>query len=249
MKEKLISIVTPVHNSEEYLNECMDSVSFQTHKNWEHILVDDCSTDNSAALIKERAAKDSRIYYVKLEKNSGAGVARNTAIKMAKGDYIAFLDSDDLWDLNKLEKQLAFMQIGNYPFTFTSYSRVNEMGSKLPGVIRAMNKVTYKKALYKNPIGCLTAMYDVHFFGKQYMPEIRKRQDFALWLKLLKKSNGHGLNESLAYYRVGNKSISSNKFNLLKYEWQIYRGEGFSKPISLFYVLSAILLKFRNNFK
>ena len=246
MKEKRVSIITPVHNSERFLKACLDSVTSQTHKDWEHILVDDCSTDSSAAIIKESARKDSRIKYIKLEINSGAGVARNTAIKAAQGDIIAFLDSDDMWHPKKLERQLLFMQNSGRHFTYTSYVRVNEKGEKVPGVLRAKKEVTYKKALYKNPIGCLTALYDVNYFGKQYMPKIRKRQDFALWLKLLKTENAYGLDEVLAYYRVGNKSISSNKLKLLKYEWAIYRGEGFSRLKSMFYVLSAILLKIRS---
>tara|TARA_R110002020_G_scaffold336426_4_gene551804 strand:+ start:73085 stop:73828 length:744 start_codon:yes stop_codon:yes gene_type:complete len=243
----LVSIITPVYNSDKFLANNIASVQAQTYSNWEHILVDDCSTDNSADIILEYASKDSRIKYIKLQKNSGAGIARNTAIKAAKGKYIAFLDSDDLWHPEKLHMQIGFMEANNYHFSFTDYDMVNEAGQKISKLIKAKPVVTYKTALYKNPIGCLTVIFDVDFFGKQFMPAIRKRQDYALWLKLLKKTNGYGLGECLSSYRIGNDSISSNKFNLLKYEWKIYREEeGLSFFKSCFYLISAIFMKLKS---
>lgn len=245
----LVSIVTPVHNSEAFLKGCIDSVLSQSYENWEHILVDDCSTDNSARIVKEYADKDSRIQLISLKENSGAGVARNKGIKVAAGDYIAFLDSDDLWAPEKLERQLRFMQDNNYYFSFSAYDTINENGVDINRIVKAKARVTYKDALYKNPLGCLTVMYDVNFFGKQFMPEIRKRQDYALWLQLLKKSDAYGINEVLATYRFRNNSISSNKLGLVKYEWKIYREvEGLSFLKSLFYVLSAIVLKMKSYF-
>lgn len=243
----LVSIITPLYNSEKYLEQCIQSVISQTYKNWEHILVDDCSTDNSAAIVDKFLQSDRRLKYIKLKSNSGAGIARNTAIKAAKGKYIAFLDSDDLWHPNKLHLQIDFMEVNNYRFTFTDYDMVNEAGQKISKLIKTKSVVTYQSALYKNPIGCLTVLYDVDFFGKQFMPEIRKRQDYALWLKLLKKTNGYGLSECLSSYRIGNDSISSNKFNLLKYEWKIYREEeGLSFFKSCFYLISAIFMKLKS---
>lgn len=248
MKEK-VSIITPVHNSERFLESCLKSVSAQTYGHWEHILVDDRSKDGSAEIIKAYARKDSRIKYIGLEVNSGAGVARNTAIRAASGDYIAFLDSDDLWCPTKLEQQLAFMTANNHHFTFTAYDKIDENGNPLQKKVKAKPRVTYHTALYKNPIGCLTVIYDVGFFGKQYMPKIRKRQDFALWLKLLKKTDAFGLDEVLSSYRTGNTSISSNKMDLIKYEWKIYREEeGLSFGKSLFYLVSAIILKMKSYF-
>ncbi|WP_226982982.1 glycosyltransferase family 2 protein [Zobellia nedashkovskayae] len=245
----LVSIITPVHNSKKFLDDCMSSVLAQTHERWEHILVDDCSTDESSKIIRAYADKDARIKLILLSENSGAGVARNTAIEAAKGSFIAFLDSDDTWYPEKLTKQLSFMQNQGHYFTFTSYDIINEEGSPLSKIIKAKSLVTYKSALYKNPIGCLTVIYSVDFFGKQYMPVIRKRQDYALWLKLLKKADGFGLNECLSSYRIGNESISSNKFKLLKYEWQIYRDvEGLTVLESVFYTISAIFLKLKTYF-
>jgi len=246
---RLVSVITPVYNSEKYISDNIKSVQAQTYSNWEHILVDDCSSDNSEALIKLFQEKDSRIKYHRLEKNSGAGIARNTAIELAQGKYIAFLDSDDLWHQEKLERQLDFMQKNEYHFTFTDYDTIDETGVKLSKIVKTKSKVTYEKALYKNPIGCLTVIYDCDFFGKQYMPSIRKRQDYGLWLKLLKKTNGYGLNECLASYRTGNASISANKFDLLKYEWKLYREvEGLSWFKSSFFLLSAIFLKLKSYF-
>lgn len=245
----LITIVTPVYNSEKYLAAHLQSVQAQTHQNWEHILVDDCSKDGSETLIRSFQDKDPRIIYHKLATNQGAGVARNKAIELAKGDYIAFLDSDDLWHPEKLEKQLRFMQTNQYHFSFTDYDVIDEKGQSLNKIMRSKSHVTYQKALYKNPIGCLTVMYDVNYFGKQYMPSIRKRQDYALWLKLLKKTDGYGLNEALSSYRTGNDSISANKLDLIKYEWKIYREvEQLSWVKSVFFLVSAVFLKMKSYF-
>ncbi|WP_400071321.1 glycosyltransferase family 2 protein [Zobellia russellii] len=245
----LVSIITPVYNSEKYLTDNILSVQAQTHNNWEHILVDDCSTDSSEDLIRSFQENDPRIKYYRLKKNSGAGVARNKGIELAKGDYIAFLDSDDKWYPHKLAAQLKFMNDNNYPFTFSDYDKMDADGKYTNEIVKSKEKVTYNSALYKNPIGCLTVMYSVNFFGKQYMASIRKRQDYALWLKLLKKSNAYGLNQVLSTYREGNESISSNKFKLVKYEWQIYREvEGLSLLQSTFYTVSAIILKLKSYF-
>ncbi|SIS38176.1 Glycosyltransferase involved in cell wall bisynthesis [Zobellia uliginosa] len=243
----MVSIITPVYNSEKYITHCIESVLAQTYGNWEHILVDDCSTDKSIAIISEYAKNDTRIRLLQLESNSGAGIARNTAIEAAKGRYIAFLDSDDAWLPQKLKTQVSFMQDNNYYFTYTAYDKMNELGESLNQPVNVKSKTTYHSALFKNPIGCLTAMYDVDFFGKQYMPEIRKRQDYALWLKLLKKTDAYGLDKILSTYRIGNESISSNKFKLIKYEWRIYREvEGLSLLQSIFYTVSAIILKLKS---
>ncbi|MBP2833267.1 glycosyltransferase family 2 protein [Aquimarina sp. U1-2] len=242
-----VSIITPVYNSEKFLRETIDSVIAQTFEDWEMILIDDRSTDNSWGIIDECRVKDHRIKSYKLNKNSGAGVARNKAIRLAKGRFIAFLDSDDMWHPEKLQKQLDFMQSNNFAFSFTSYRQIDEEGNEIR-IIKSKKRVTYKEALFDNPIGCLSAMYDAEVLGKQYMPTIRKRQDYALWLKILKLTTAHGLNEVLAYYRVRKDSISSNKVNLIKYQWRLYREiEGFSKIKSLFYLLNVVINKIIKN--
>ena len=242
-----VSIITPVYNSQKFLEECILSVQNQSYSNWEHILVDDCSKDDSLSIIRKYAEKDNRIKYHQLKKNSGAGVARNFAIEKAIGSYIAFLDSDDIWFPKKLEMQLDFMKENDYHFTFTDYEQFKEEDTSEPKIIRCKAIVTYSRALLKNPIGCLTVVYDAKHFGKKYMPSIRKRQDYALWLELLKLENGYGLDKCLARYRTGNDSIPANKMDLLKYEWRIYREvEGLSWIRSSFYLLSAVVLKLKS---
>lgn len=244
-----VSVITPVHNSERYLRECVNSVLAQTYQNWELILADDNSTDSSKKIIQEFAALDPRIKYIELSENSGAGLARNKALEMAKGRFISFLDSDDIWYPRKLSAQLDFMTKNDHKFTFTSYRKMNRDGKKTKTIVKAKKVVTYARALYKNPIGCLTVIYDTDYFGKQYMPPNRKRQDFALWLRLLKQTDAYGLDECLACYRVRYNSISFNKLMLIKHEWKIYRHEEkLSVPRSLFYLLSAIILKMKSYF-
>jgi teichuronic acid biosynthesis glycosyltransferase TuaG len=222
MKE-IVSIITPLYNSEEFIRDAIGSVLLQTYTNWEMIIVDDCSTDDSVELIKHYVEQDSRIKLIQLSENSGAAVARNKAIEMAQGRYIAFLDSDDLWLSDKLEKQVAFMQSNNYPFTYVSYDKIKEQGEVFDNIV-VPDRVSYSDMLKMSSIGCLTAMYDTDYFGKVYMPLIRKRQDLGLWLCLLKKTDyAYGLNESLAQYRVRKNSISANKVNAAKFTWRLYR--------------------------
>ncbi|QKX04717.1 glycosyltransferase family 2 protein [Aquimarina sp. TRL1] len=240
----LVSVITPLYNSSDYIEQCIDSVKKQTYLDWEHILVDDCSKDDSFSKVENYIGNDNRFKLIQLEENSGAGVARNKGIEIASGRFIAFLDSDDTWSPNKLDKQLGFMLSNNYDFSFTSYKLINEEGKDLNKVIKCKGRVTYKKALLYNPIGCLTVIYDTNSLGKLFMPLIRKRQDYALWLNILKKTQGFGMNEVLASYRVREDSISSNKFNLIKYHWVLYRKiEKLSFLKSIFYLLSVIIHK------
>ncbi|WP_456867477.1 glycosyltransferase family 2 protein [Galbibacter sp. BG1] len=241
----LVSIITPVYNSSKFLKENIESVQKQTFVDYEHILIDDCSSDNSVEMIECYNQKDARIKLIKLSKNSGAGVARNKGIKEANGRFIAFLDSDDLWDENKLKKQLNFMLENKSFFSFTSYEKISESGKRTGKVVSyPKEELTYERALFNNPIGCLTAMYDTDFYGKCYMPEIRKRQDYALWLKLLKLSKAHYLCQNLSFYRNRKGSISSKKFNLIKYQWKVYRElEELSFFKSAFYLFTSVLNK------
>ncbi len=232
----LVSIITPSYNSSSLIPETIESVLAQSEINWEMIIVDDCSTDSSVEIIQSFAEYDSRIKLIQLTENSGAAVARNKGIKAAKGRYIAFLDSDDAWSPEKLEKQLAFMQANDYPFTFAAYDKVDEAG-KVFDHIGVPHKVTYSDLLKSCSIGCLTAMYDTEFFGKVYMPLIRKRQDLGLWLKLLKKTKyAYGLNETLGFYKVRKDSISANKKSAALFTWRLYRDiEKISLPKASYY--------------
>jgi len=240
MKERhLVSIITPLYNSKEFIVETIKSVLLQTYQNWEMIIVDDVSSDNSCEIVDTFSEEDNRIKLVKLDVNSGAAAARNKAIQMANGKYIAFLDSDDLWHPNKLDKQISFMEKNKLPFTFTSYQKINEEGSNFLGRGSAPNRVNYRNLLKTNVIGCLTAIYDTESFEKVLMPSIRKRQDFGLWLKLLKRTEyAYGLDENLATYRVRTNSISSNKLNTMSSIWYLYRKvEELSVSESIYYCL------------
>lgn len=218
-----VSVITPLFNSAKFINETINSVISQTFTEWEMILVDDCSLDNSVAIAERFAALDSRIRVLRLAKNSGAAVARNTAIEAAQGRYIAFLDSDDLWLPHKLEVQLEFMERNQFAFSYSAYHKIGEDGQDL-GMMFVPEKVNYQQLLKCPVIGCLTAIYDSDKLGKVYMPLIRKRQDFGLWLRLLKiTESAHGIQQPLAQYRVRSNSISSNKTNAATYTWRLYR--------------------------
>lgn len=217
------SIISPLYNASKFLRATVLSVQNQTCDSWELILVDDCSTDNSLELALELAAEDSRIRVISLEKNSGAAVARNAAVKVSTGRYIAFLDSDDLWLPKKLEAQYSFMKRNNAVFCYSAYEKINEEGVCF-GRVDVPSFISYDMLLKTCVIGCLTAVYDTEYFGRVEMPLIRKRQDFGLWLKLLKKVDyAYGIREPLAQYRVRPDSISSNKLNAARYTWKLYR--------------------------
>lgn len=220
----LVSIITPTYNCGRFIGETIESVQQQTYTNWEMIIVDDCSTDDTKSVVEKYLQQDKRIKYHCLAENSGAAVARTKAMELATGQYMAFLDSDDLWMPDKLEKQLEFMQKNNYAFTSTSYQHMTEEGKMIPKVLNAIPKTDYNRLLLDCPVGNSTVMYDVSKMGKFQVPNIRKRNDDALWLAMLKKEKYiYGWNEVLMKYRLRNNSISRNKWSLVKYTWKLYR--------------------------
>lgn len=224
MNKSLVSIITPTYNSASFITETILSVQNQTYKNWEMIIVDDCSTDKTASIIKHCILNDKRISFFQSQKNSGAGIARGIALSKAKGNYIAFLDSDDLWKPLKLEKQLQFLQQNDIPFTFSFYDCIDEQGKHLKKRVEAPQNISYRKLFFCNYIGNLTGIYDVHFFGKIAISESRKRQDWMVWLTILKKiKKAKPLPESLAFYRIRNNSLSTSKVALLKHNFAVYR--------------------------
>ncbi len=219
----LVSVVTPVHNGAAFIRETIASVQAQTWGDWELLVVDDASEDDSAEVVEALAAEDERIRLFRLERNGGAAVARNTAIAAARGRYIAFLDGDDLWLPHKLDRQLAFMREKEAAFSYGAYERVDEKGRHLSPV-GVPDRLRYGELLKTCYVGCLTAMYDTNVFGKRYMPLIRRRQDYALWLDLLRDGEtAMGLNEVLGIYRVRSGSISANKASTSLYTWRMYR--------------------------
>jgi len=251
MSVQLVSIVTPSFNSINFLSNTIDSILSQTFKDWELIIVDDCSTDNSCEVIESYIAQDSRITLIKLEQNAGAAVARNTGIEYAQGRFIAFLDSDDTWHPEKLEKQVDYMINNNYALTYTQYHQVNENGERV-GELYFPLKTSYYNLLKTCVIGCLTVMYDTHKIGKVYFPLIRKRQDFALWLKILKQVEyAYCLPEDLASYTVRSDSISANKWKAAQYNWRLYRNIEKLSFLSSFYYFSHYAIRgiLRSKFK
>lgn len=237
MNNPFVSIITPTYNSHQFIEETINSILNQTYNNWELLITDDCSTDETLQIINGFANKDHRIKIFQLETNSGAGIARNNSIKHASGRFISFCDSDDKWKPNKLEKQIKFMLDNNLALSFSSYDVIAEQKENIIDKVKAPKKVTYNMMLRNNYIGCLTAMYDSEKIGKVYMPEIRNRQDWALWLHILKKTQyAMGMQENLAVYRNRIKSISSNKVEMIKYNWIIYR------EIERFSIIKTILL-------
>lgn len=228
----LVSVVMPVHNSAATLGPAVRSVLAQTHPDLELLITDDGSTDDSMDLLKDFAQQDERVLPEAAERQGGAARARNLAIARARGDYIAFLDSDDMWLPAKLEKQLAFAATAEAPLTFTSYYKIDalyegEAADFVPNgrVVWAPERVDYSAMLVQDHIGALTAMYDRTVVGTRLMPDMPKRQDYALWLSIMRDgAPARALREPLAVYRAGRAgSVSSNKLGLIPYNWNLYR--------------------------
>ena len=217
MINNLVSIITPSYNCEKFIGQTIQSVIDQTYKNWEMIVVDDCSTDNSRIIIEKMAEREPRIKPIFLKRNVGAGRARNVAIKISRGKYLAFLDSDDMWVTKKLELQIEFMARNNYGFSHTSYGFIDEQGNILKQTYHVgTHAISYKDLLKKTEIGCLTAMLNIEKIGKMYMPDLRRKQDYALWLSILAKGfKSYPLDTELAFYRHRKGSATNNKFSLI----------------------------------
>lgn len=221
----LVSVIMPTYNCGQFIVESLESVIAQTITDWEIQLVDDCSTDNTLEVIKPYLEKYPQIRYYCLPQNGGPAAARTEGIKRASGKYIAFLDSDDLWSSDKLEKQIAFMEKNHVYFSCTGYAQMNEQGESLGTAMLPAKKISYNKCIrLSNPIGNLTVMYDQEKLGKFTVPLIKKRNDFALWLQILKKTDYcYGMEEILGFYRLGRTgSVSHNKLGQAKYHWQLY---------------------------
>lgn len=239
----MVSIITPLYNSEKFLPQCVASVLEQTYDDWELILSDDCSSDNSVEIAREYCKRDQRIKLIESETNNGAGVARNKAIEYASGRYLAFLDSDDFWHQDKLKKQLDLMTGKGLPLVYCQYYVV-EGDAQIPEYkICSPKKVDYSTMLRNDYIGFLTLIYDTEKLGKLYMPKMRRRQDWAYKLRLLKGMGyAHGIQEPLAFYRIGDSSLSSNKFKLLKYNFEVFRKELDKSWLESFLLMIRFLL-------
>lgn len=245
----LVSIVTPSFNCSGTIYQTYLSICNQTYKNWEWLVTDDCSSDGCYERLIELAKSDTRIKIFKNQTNQGAAVSRNVSISNASGNYIAFIDSDDVWLEDKLEKQLLFMEGNNIAFSFTAYELINEKGESLNQKVDTHLKVpvTYQDMLRKKAtLGCSTVMIKNNYFSDLKMPLIRTGQDYALWLKLLKTGeSAYPIPELLTQYRILPNSISRNKWKKARRQWQIYRDiEKLPFPIAVecfcFYAFRAV---------
>lgn len=222
INKPIVSIITPNYNCSRFIAETIESVLAQTYANWEMIIVDDCSTDNSYEIALNYSKKDSRIKVLKNTKNSGAAFSRNSALDIAQGEYISFLDSDDLWEKEKLEKQLDFMVNNNCDFSYTIYDLIDEESKKMNKEVRIPKKLSYLKYLHHCYTGCLTVMYKKEIANDIRSFLIENNNDYGLFLQVLKKSKkALGLQSDLAHYRIRKSGISRKKLRKIKPYFQL----------------------------
>ena len=234
----LVSIIMPSFNCGQYVEETIRSVQAQTYKNWEIVFVDDCSSDDTIRIVSGMRVNDNRIHVYQNPSNSGAAISRNNALREAKGRWIAFLDSDDIWEPTKLEKQIKFMQKNGYSFSYTAYQEIDG-NSKPTGVFVSGPKHITKNGMYNYcwP-GCLTVMYDANKIGLLQIEDIRKNNDYAMWLKICNKADCYLLNEVLGKYRRGRTgSVSTQSiFTMIKWHYKLFRdAEGMNAICSLYH--------------
>lgn len=223
-EDRLVSIITPVYNKEQHVAEAIESVMAQSYADWELILVDDASSDDSRQVIRPYLDADPKIRYIRLDRNEGAAYARNVGLEAARGRYLAFLDADDVWMADKLEKQLDLMRSGGRGFSYTAVEFIDEDGTVLKRKRKIIPVVDYRHLLCNTVIACSTVVIDRQMIGDVRMPPVRKGQDFATWLSILRRGEkAYGIDEVYARYRISRGSISSNKLGALRRTWNIYR--------------------------
>lgn len=232
---KKVSIITPCYNAEAFLQQTIQSVLQQTFTHWEWIITDDHSTDRSLEILRKNS--NSRILVLQTQKNSGAGAARNLALKKASGRYITFLDADDYWEPNFLEEMVQFMEAEKAELAYCSYSRCDEQLKPKIDDFKAQEKVTFENMLKTCRLSLLASMYDSTRVGKEFFPQDSKREDHIMWLNLLKKiPEGKPLKKTLAKYRMHGNSVSRNKMSIIRDQYLVYRQHmEFSSLSSLFY--------------
>ena len=238
-KKALVSVIMPAYNAAGYIAESIRSVQQQSFEDWELLVIDDASKDGTSEIVEALRAEDSRIKLHVLPTNQGAGFSRNIGIKAATGDYISFLDADDLWKPHKIQTQLDLMKNENVQVCFSSYELIDERGKSLQKQIKALQFLPFKKLKKANYIGNLTGMYNASELGKIFCPLIRKRQDWGLWLLAVEKAGfAKGIEEPLAIYRERENSISGDKIEMLQYNYRVYREVlKYSSVKSLFWML------------
>lgn len=241
-QKDLVSIVMPAYNCEKYIGEAISSVIDQTYKDWELLVIDDGSRDNTVHIVDELARNDSRIRLCRNENNQGVSAARNRGISLANGDWIAFLDSDDRWDQTKLEKQMRHALETSAAFVFTGSSFINEEGASYPGIFEVPPQVTYQKLRHHNVISCSSVLIRKRFFETIQMERDDLHEDYAVWLRVLQKGvTAHGINEPLLIYRLSRNSKSGNKIKTLKMTYKVFRFIGINPVGSAYFTLRHIL--------
>lgn len=247
----LVSIIMPSYNTAPFIDESIQSVQAQSYQDWELIIVDDCSTDNTREIIK-RYLKDERIKCLKNGKNCGAAVSRNRALREAKGKWIAFLDSDDMWKPEKLEKQIKFMKENGYHFSYTNYSEMDADGNRNGVTVTGPKKITKTGFFNYCWPGCLTVMYDRDYVGLIQIADIKKNNDYAIWLKVCCKADCYLLTENLAFYRrrrAGSISTHSIK-NLVGWHYRMYKeAEGQSRLLAVINTARNLVFGFYKKIK
>lgn len=234
--DNMVSVITPVYNAERFISEMIESVLKQTYKSLEIILIDDCSSDSSAKIIQDYCKRYESIIYHLQEKNMGAAVARNRALELARGQYVAFLDSDDIWKPEKLERQIKLAQKKNATFLYTAIEMIDETGNVIKEKRNVEEQFNYKKLLKNTMLATSTIIVDRKQLGDFRMPLQRSGQDYATWLQLLRNGAiAYGINEALVQYRVSRGSLSSNKFKSVKQVWQIQVNQEKISPIRATY--------------
>lgn len=240
----MITIITPNYNCERFIDQTIKSVLAQTYSDWEMIIIDDCSTDNSYQIALEYASKDSRIKVIRNEVNSGAAVSRNNALDIAKGEYIAFLDSDDLWESDKLEMQLKFMQENNCDFCYSRYDLIDENNASLNKTAKIVKRLSYFKYLHHCYTGCLTVMYKYSITKDIRSFNIKNNNDYGLFLQIVKRTKrAMGMNEVLAHYRIRKSGISRKKLNKVKPYFELMHNHlHFPYIVSCWFLFTNILI-------
>lgn len=239
--DKKVSIIMPLYKDKNFVANSIQSVLDQTYKNWELLVIDDKGEDGSVSIVESFC--DERIKLFHNDKNSGAAVSRNIGLKNATGKWIAFLDADDLWVPTKLEEQILFMEENGYNFSYTKYQWINEEGSLLNKEISGPKRITRRMMFNSCYVGCLTVMYNREIVGDIQIRDIKKRNDYALWLKAIKKADCYLLDKNLAFYRKCKNSISSgSKIKLIKYHYELFnKNEGLNPIVALWYTCMNLI--------
>lgn len=240
--EALVSIVMPAYNCEKYVVEAINSILAQTYRNWELLVLDDGSKDNTLRIIKEFSQKDSRIKALPNGKNMGVSATRNRGIELASGEWIAFLDSDDMWKPEKLEKQFEIVEKEAAEFLFTGSSYINEEGESFKGIFEVPEKVTYKKLRNQNVISCSSVLVKKKYFKNIKMEKDEMHEDYAVWLRILKLGViAYGVNEPLLIYRISRNSKSGNKIKTVKMTYKVFRFVGINPIGSAYFMMRHVI--------